>query len=391
MATIQVESAGWRVWGMVAALALARVAFGFQLQTVASLGPVLLGEFHMGYAMLGTLIGLYMLPGALVAIPIGLMARSTGDRFIIGLGIAIMALGSSWSAGAVGPPGIGAGRVIAGCGAVALTVLQGKILSDRLSGVRFTYALSALVGAFPIGIGLAQLLQGSLAARFGWPGAFLFGSGMALVPLGLLLACWTDPPVAAPRNWAWPTRRETALVVISGLIWTAYNAAYGNFLGYVPTLLAARHHPRWVTDVVMTLATWGNLPAVLLGGVLAARVGRTLVFVSGTIWTVTVVFGMAATNYPLVWGVLFGTLASLHGGLIIEMGTLSARPESRAVGMGMFYTTYYLGGAMLPAICGKAADLAGTPAGALVAAASISMLALPLYWLHRDVSHPRDA
>ena len=153
----------------------------------------------------------------------------------------------------------------------------------------------------------------------------------------------------------------------------------------MPTLLSTRGHPKFVTDVVMTVATWGNLPAVLLGGALAARVGRNLVFVSGTIWMVTAVFGMALTDYPLFWGVMFGSLASLHGGLIVEIGTLSARPESRAVGMGIFYTTYYLGGAMLPALCGKAADWAGTPAGALVAASGISVLALPLYFLHRWV------
>ena len=54
-------------WGFVAAIALARVAFGFQFQTIASMGPELAARFHLEFAALGTLIGLYMLPGIVVS------------------------------------------------------------------------------------------------------------------------------------------------------------------------------------------------------------------------------------------------------------------------------------------------------------------------------------
>jgi len=42
----------------------------------------------------------------------------------------------------------------------------------------------------------------------------------------------------------------------------------------------------------------------------------------------------------------------------------------------------YVGGTLLPALCGWAADLAGDPAGAMLAAASVAALAPPLYALH---------
>jgi hypothetical protein len=50
--------------------------------------------------------------------------------------------------------------------------------------------------------------------------------------------------------------------------------------------------------------------------------------------------------------------------------------------MGVFYVTYYVGGAVMPALCGAAADWAGDPGGALVFAAAVSLLALPLWALH---------
>ena len=53
--------------------------------------------------------------------------------------------------------------------------------------------------------------------------------------------------------------------------------------------------------------------------------------------------------------------------------------------MGLFYTAYYLGGAVFPGVCGWAADRTGSPAGALVAAALLAATAVPFYLLHRSL------
>ena len=70
----------------------------------------------------------------------------------------------------------------------------------------------------------------------------------------------------------------------------------------------------------------------------------------------------------------------------MAVGTLSARPENRAVGMGLFYSIYYAGGAVVPTLCGWAADMAGGPEGALLTAAAVSALAVPMYLLHRRLA-----
>lgn len=376
-------------WGTLAALTLARIAFGFQLQTVASLGPDLVAAFDLDFARLGTLMGLYMAPGVLVALPCGFLARRFGDFAVVTIGLALMVVGALVAGFADGPLMIGIGRAIAGGGAVAMTVLQGKIVADRFTGPRFTTAMGLLVGAFPIGIGLAQVVQPRLAHAFGWPSAFLAGAGVAVAAVLLFAVTWRRLPNAGPRTLAWPSRHEIVLVVVAGLIWTAYNAAYFNFLAYMPSFLAGEGHPIWVADAVMMIATWGNLPAILLGGWLALRYGVTRVFMAGTLLCALSVAGSAVLDVPLVWGAIFGTIASMHGGLIVQLGTLSARPENRAVGMGLFYTTYYAGGTWLPAVCGAAADWKGDPSGAFLAAAAISLLAVPIYLLHRRLQAGR--
>lgn len=375
------------VWGFVAALALGRVAFGFQFQSLASLGPELQQAFSLDYASLGALIGLYMAPGIVAALPGGFLGQRFGGRAVVGAGLALMAGGSALCAVAGSPAGIGAGRVLAGAGAVALVVMQGKLMADRFEGKHFVTVMGVLVGAFPVGVGLTGVLLAPVLRVWGWPGMFAIGAGIAAVSC-VLFALTAGPPRDRRRagGWALPSRHECVLVTVAGLIWTAYNAGYYGFLSYMPSLLAARGHPPGLTAVVLAVATWSNLPATVLGGVLAGRFGTARVFTVGTAAGLLAVAGPAAADWPLLWAALFGTAASLHAGVIVALGTLSARPENRAVGMGLFYTTYYVGCTLFPALCGRAADAAGTPAGALLAAAALAAAAWPLFLLHKRLS-----
>jgi MFS family permease len=376
--------------GTILAVILGRIAFGYQVQTVASLGPDLIAAFSIDLATLGTLMGVYLLPGTLAALPAGFLARFWGDRNVVAAGLVLMVLGSLLSAAATGPAMLAAGRMMAGAGAVALTVLQGKILADRTTGPAFVHAMSVLVGAFPIGIGLAQLTQARAAQAEGWPAAFVLGSGLAAAALCLFVVTWTPRAVAdSRRGLSWPSRHECVLVILSGLTWTAFNAAYFNFLAFMPTYLARHGHPPWVADVTMSLASWGSMPAILLGGWLGTRFGQQRVFLAGSVLSVISVGGVYVADWPLVWGLLFGTLASIHAGIVVSIGTLSTRPENRAVGMGLFYTTYYLGGAIVPTLCGRAADLVGDPSGAFLCAGLLSAFAIPMYYAHRRAAKGR--
>ena len=72
-----------RPWLILAAMVLARIGFGYQYQTVASLGPQLMQLFQFDYATLGTLIGAFMLLGGFLAMPLGLLGRRFGDRLVL--------------------------------------------------------------------------------------------------------------------------------------------------------------------------------------------------------------------------------------------------------------------------------------------------------------------
>lgn len=376
-----------RAWSILGAMALARIGFGYQFQTVATLAPDLVPRFNLTYAALGTLIGAYMLLGAFAALPLGLAARRLGDRIVLGAGLSLMIVGALVSAYGGGADGIGTGRSIAGVGAVAMIVLQGKIIADWFEGRRFMLAISVSVCSYPVGVGLAQLVLPLIDAWRGWQGGFLSGALIVALALVLFLASYRTPPHAsAPRRFSLPSGRECLLLSVAGLCWTAYTAGYAAYTSYVPATMALRGSGLALTALVMTIATWGNVPATMFGGGLAARFGGFRIFLIGTTALVVGMAGTAWVNAPIAWAILVGIVGSVHPGVIMAVGTLSARPENRAIGMGVFYSLYYLGGAFAPAACGVAADLYGSPAGGLLGAAAISALAIPMYLLHRTLA-----
>ena len=377
-----------RPWLILAAVALARIGFGYQFQTVATLAPDLVPRFHLTYAQLGGIIGAYMLLGVFVALPLGLLGRRFGERIVLGSGLFLMTAGGVVSALGEGPSAIALGRTISGVGAVAMIVLQGKIISDWFTGRRFMIAISVSVGAYPVGVGGAQLVLPWLTGHYGWASGFLSGALLGLLSLLLFLASHQTPATtaAAQGHFSLPSRRECLLLVVAGLTWTAYTSGYAGYTSYIPATLAARGDSVALIGLVMIIGTWGNVPAIMWGGGLAARFGGFRILVIGTVALVIGVVGTALTGWPLAWSVFVGIIGCLHPGVIMAVGTLSAKPENRAVGMGLFYTLYYIGGSAGPALCGWAADMYGGPAGGLLMAALICGLVVPLFMLHRSLT-----
>jgi MFS family permease len=378
-----------RPWIILAAMAMARIAFGYQFQTIATLGTDLVERFALSYAQLGSLIGAYMLLGMFAALPLGLLAGRFGDRWVLGAGLALMTAGAGFSAWAGSVLGIGVGRMAAGLGAVAMIVLQGKVIADWFTGARFMIGISVSVCSFPIGMGLAQLVLPSMLERSGLQAALLTDVVPAGLSLLLFMASYRAPAAHAARGkrrFSLPSGRECLLLLIASGIWTVYTASFSGFASYVPSSLSLRGYGLAVTGLVITIATWGNVPGTLAGGGLAARFGGFRIFLIGTLSLSVGMAGSALGGWPVAWAVLIGIAGSIQPGVIMAVGTLSARPENRAVGMGLFYTLYYVGGTFVPVLCGLAADYAGRPEGALLAASALSAVAIPLYLLHRALA-----
>ena len=122
------------------------------------------------------------------------------------------------------------------------------------------------------------------------------------------------------------------------------------------------------------------------------RTGRPMLFMIGGFAVATVAaFALPFVTMPLV---AFGFLVLAIGvpaGMIMALPAQSLRPESRAAGMGMFFTCYYLMLAVLPGGAGLARDLSGSPAAPVVfAAATLLLCVLGLMLFHAAQRMPEQ-
>jgi len=66
-------------WVALAIVFVTRTSMGFQFQAVASVAPLIVGDLGLSYAQLGTLVGIYMLPGAFFALPAASSASASAS------------------------------------------------------------------------------------------------------------------------------------------------------------------------------------------------------------------------------------------------------------------------------------------------------------------------
>src|SRR3712207_681187 len=109
-------------WLALIVLTAARASMGFQFQSLASVAPLLVEVLGVTYAEIGSRVGLYMLPGVVLALPGGLLGRRVGDKRVVVIGLALMTAGGLLAGLSASYPVLTAGRLLSGIGAILLNV-----------------------------------------------------------------------------------------------------------------------------------------------------------------------------------------------------------------------------------------------------------------------------
>ncbi|WP_158287808.1 MFS transporter [Falsiroseomonas bella] len=381
-------------WHALLVLAGARTSMGFQFQSLASVSPWLMDDLGLGYGELGTLIGLYFLPGVLVALPGGALGRRFGDARMVGIGLALMVAGGALAALAPDARVLAIGRLVSGTGGVLLNVLMAKMVTDWFAGERdLTLAMAVFVNSFPIGVGLALLLLAPLAAVAGWAAGLGAAAGAALLAWLLLRLAYRRHPndgVAAPGARPWPSLREAGLVSMAGAQWGIFNGAFGVMFGFAPTLLAQRGMSPAAAGLLVGIATWALVASVQAGGMLAQRGLRPLLLmaVGAGGWAALLVALVLSDSLAGPALLAAGLVMGLPVGVIMSLPAQALRPENRAVGLGLFYVWLYVGHGGLPPLAGWLGDRSGSLALPLLVTAALVFAMIPLLWLFGRLAAP---
>jgi MFS family permease len=362
-------------WVALALIFVSRVSMGVQFQSLASAGPLLVDELRLSFAQLGTLAGLYLLPGVVLALPGGLLGRRFGERRAVVASLALMAIGGLLTAWSDGFATAAAGRLVSGCGAVLMNVLMIKLTADWFAEREMATAMAIMLTSWPVGLGVAVATLGTLATATSWRTAVAAASAPALLGLVLMAVVFREAPPRAVAGGASALRgRDMGLAVTSGLAWGVFNAVVVIVVAFAPAMLVARGMSLGQAGFVASLAIWTTMLSVPLGGVLSDRIGRpNVAIVLGCVGVAALLLALPAMPAQAVGLLLIGAVIGLSPGPLTSLLPRALAPERLAVGLGVSYTAYYVAIAAAQPAAGFVRDVTGDPAGPIRFAAATMM------------------
>ena len=382
-------------WLMLAVLFLARTAIALQFQTVASVRPFLMDALAIDFAAFGALIGLYMLPGIVIALPGGMLGQRFGAKRVVLVGLALMAVGGVVMGSSASFTAAAAGRLVSGIGAVLLTVLVAKMVTDWFAGREIVTAMAISISSWPFGLAAGLVVYGPLAGSVGWSAIMYFGALAAVAALVLVALLYRDPPgmpAAAPAHLALNlTRREWLLVLTAGAMWGLFNVAYIVLISFAPELFTVRGWSLAEASSIVSLIGWVLIPSIPLSGFLIERLSRpTLFMVAGFTITAAALIVLPFTDIPLAAFAVVALAIGAPAGLIMALPAQVLRPELRGSGMGVFFTCYFVAMAVLPGAAGLMRDISGSPATPALFAAAMMLLCILALALFRAVAPTKE-
>ena len=354
-------------WTILGVLSIARIAMGFQFQSIASVSQSLVDDMGISYGQIGTLIGLYMLPGVVIALPSGILSRRVSDRRMSGYGLllmivggAIIGLSDSYSSAFVG-------RLVSGIGAVSFNVVLTKMVTDWFIGREIRTALGVMLSTWPFGIALALVTQGVLADAYPWEWVMFLTSVACVVSLALLISVYRPPQsgVSILEETGWRLAiplREFALVSVAGIAWALFNLGLVMFFSFGPGLLIDQGMSAIQASSLISIGLWVTLASIPIGGYLSERTGRPIaVIILSSACAGAALILLPFLSFPIVLSILLG-LGIAPAGAIVALPSQALSSKNRATGLGIFYTWYYIGMAVGPVLGGLGRDLTDSAA-----------------------------
>ncbi|MFT4120122.1 MFS transporter [Bradyrhizobium sp.] len=379
-------------WSILAILFFVRLTIAFQFQSVAAVAPLLEKTFGVGLADIGILIGLYFTPGVVLALPGGAIGRAFGDKpttiaalLLMTAGSLVMALAEAWGWQM-------AGRLASGAGGVLLTVQLTKMGTDWFAGKEIATAMAIFVNSWPAGVAISLLVLPAIGTAHGASAVFLSVGALTVAAIALI-ALYRPPPAAAAGPSGSARLEPVALlaVIVAGATWGLYNVGFAMIFSFGPSLLTERGWTIAAAGSAISVVMWLSVISVPAGGYLADRTKRPLTLAVVTSLAVALLLvWLPRSDAVITILVLIGLIGGHPAGPIVSLPARVLAPETRAIGMGAFYTIFY--GAMMlgPAVAGRLAKSAGSAAAALDVGALAVLACLPLMWLFERIVSVRN-
>ena len=368
-------------WVMLIVLFLVRLAMGYQFQSVASVSSHLVADLGFSYAEVGTLIGLFLLPGIVISIPSGVVTRAVSDKSLLMFGALTMIVGALVMGLGAGTSELYAGRLITGVGGAIFNVTLTKMVTDWFDGKEIVTGLAVMLTAWPIGIALGLLTQGFIADAYGWPWAMYATGAVALVAFAMTATLYRNPPHIARGSgqalrFGLP-RRQLVHISVVGIGWALFNVSLIILVSFGPDVVVGLGYEAGPARTIISLATWSMLISTPFGGRVMEMLGwitlpTVICLAVSAALTVALVQGLSPVVVTIALGAIFG----IPAGALMSLTAQALSPDNRGPGLGIFYTWYFVGMTAGPAFAGWTRDVSGVAAPLITGAVMLVVVVM---------------
>ena len=363
------ENPGRYRWVILVIVYLSILAFTFLLQSIPPILPLIISELQLTYAQAGLLMSLFALPGLFISLLGGFLS----DRYRmrpLGTGCFLLMIGGTLLVGFGPDLGIlWLGRIIAGIGALTLSVLLPKFLSQWFQKKELGLAMGIFNTGVPLGSIICFGLFGKMGSLWGWRVPILLTGVYSLITAILFLSFYQLPSSQTLKNEKqggfYKSLKEMGYPIWwVGLSWLWFNAAFISFATFAPNFFLQKGY---------TIEQGGFLTGIpLLGSLfLSAPIGYLidrfrhqgwLIGIGGIALSILALsFNFSSSFLLLV--TLMGIFSAMIPAPIYSLPPEILKPENVGLGFGVISTCSSIGLFLAPYFVGKVRDLTGSDLG----------------------------
>jgi MFS family permease len=188
--------------------------------------------------------------------------------------------------------------------------------------------------------------------------------------------------------------RAFLLVTLAAMVWMLFNAGLILVVGFAPTLLVAEGLSVTDSGLITSVGTWLGIAAIPIAGYAIQRFGHANeAMIALLLGGACIAAAITWVDSWLILFVLFGLVAWAPAGPIVALPVAHLTAQNRGLGMGLFFSYYYLGMGLFPALAGWIRDTTGSPGAPILFAASLFIGAVLFLGLLRlfEARQPRAA
>jgi MFS family permease len=362
---------GYR-WVILVIVYLSILAFTFLLQSIPPILPLIISELKLLYAEAGLLMSLFALPGLFMS----LLAGFLSDRYSmrpLGAGCFLLMIGGTLLVGCGRDLKIiWLGRIIAGIGALTLSILLPKLLSQWFREKELGLAMGIFNTGVPLGSIICFGLFGKMGSLWGWRVPIILTAIYSLVTAVLFLSLYQLPSSQTLENRK-PAGLRTSLQEIGwsiwfvGLSWLWFNAAFISFATFAPDFFLKKGYTIEHSGFLIGIPLLGSLFLSPPTGYLVDRFRHQQWLVGiGGVGLSILALSFNFTSSFLFLVAFMGVFSAMIPAPIYSLPPEILKPENVGLGFGVISTCSSIGLFAAPYIVGRARDLTGSDSWSFV-------------------------